>query len=745
MRIASFVRMLCLVLLLGAPGYAVRAEEVIEEIVVTARRVEERLQDTSTAVSVVGRERLEKYVVADVEDLQFIVPALNVADSFSLTRISMRGLGNVADLSGEDATVMLHVDGLPIGRPEIQDVAFFDLERVEVLRGPQGTLFGRNATAGSINLITAKPTEDFEGQFSVSGGKYDLIELDAAVSGPLTPRIRGRVAVRSINRDGFGENLVTGNDVNDLNRKMARAHLQFDIAEHVELLLTTDYASQDDSSGAPSFLRGTFPDVPGLAPFGAGGFAPPESRDVAGNIDTQTEEETWGVAAQLDWRFTESFYSKLIVGYREFTTLLIEDKDVSAVENDFGTTGLPPTIFHQGPHDGDQLSVELQLFHNTEILGRPLNAMAGAFYFDEGLDKDFWIGDQPTQDFSLPWIHWIGGADTESIAGYWNLQYDVTDWMSLRAGGRYTREERSIHNVTLLRLGGGPALELVSPVDNDDESFGEYTSSFGADFSMTENVTLFYTFSEGFQSGAGVFAPGGSPISDPTLSESHELGLKSEWLDRRLVVNLAAFDMDVEGIKREVSVPDPERGLVLFFTNAGDLEVSGVELDAQLSIRDFRLSTAVAYLDAELADFELVNQFDPLAATDPSAALNDVSGNRALRSPEWKANMLAEYDFRIPGQEGILTLGTTVSYTGKNFLNETSSPPEPITVIPSYTLVDARVQYSPPSEQWAVSLWGQNLTGVKEVTDLVVTGLPRTVQVLLTPPLTWGVTFDYKF
>ena len=232
----------------------------LEEIIVTAQKRDQSLQEVTAAVTALSSERLESAHVNNIEDLQLIVPSMYFGNDFNMAKLTIRGVGSNTSTTGSETGVALHVDGAVVARAEAQLTSLFDLDRVEVLRGPQGSLYGRNAVGGSINLITAKPTEEFSGYGRLSYGDYNYINFEGALAGPLgSDRVLGRIAVKSEDRDGFGENPVTGNDVDDLDRKMARAHLQFNLSDDFDILLSGEYYDQNDRSRALKFRRDAFP------------------------------------------------------------------------------------------------------------------------------------------------------------------------------------------------------------------------------------------------------------------------------------------------------------------------------------------------------------------------------------------------------------------------------------------------------------------------------------------------------
>jgi len=262
----------------GSPSVHAQAD-VLEEVVVTARKREETLQDISAAVSVVSGDMLRDKVVTDVRDLQNLIPSLNVGEAIGIMKLNMRGLSNSTVVRGEDSEVVLHVDGAVISRAEAQGSAFFDLDRIEVLRGPQGTLYGRNSTGGTVNLITAKPTEELSGYLNGTVGNYSLKKFEGAIAGPIAERVLGRIALMGVDRDGYAKNLATGKDFLDERRWATRAHLQFNMTDDVTFLLTGEYTKQNDRSGHLTFLDTLFgtphPTIPPQ------NFSDPGSRDGA--------------------------------------------------------------------------------------------------------------------------------------------------------------------------------------------------------------------------------------------------------------------------------------------------------------------------------------------------------------------------------------------------------------------------------------------------------------------------------
>ncbi|RYG63774.1 TonB-dependent receptor, partial [bacterium] len=345
----------------------------LEEIVVTAQKRAQSLSDVAAAVTALPGDRLVTAQVSSVQDLQTIVPSVNFGSDFNQAKIFIRGVGANTSTTGNSTAVALHVDGAVVARAEAQLTSLFDLERVEVLRGPQGTLYGRNATGGSINLITAKPTQDLTGYARMTFGNYGMLNTEGALSGGLTDKLSARIAIRSESRDGFGTNPVTGQDVDDLNRRMARLSAQYDFTDAASLLVSAEVFRQNDSSGAVHYLRASFPGVARLAPLGVGGYAI-APRDLATETQPGTDSDSQSYTATLRIAATDQLTFTNIANYRKFDTSLFQDLDLSAIAG-VGTAAYPTTV-QERRIDSEQYSNELQVNWS----GQYLNAVGGLFY-----------------------------------------------------------------------------------------------------------------------------------------------------------------------------------------------------------------------------------------------------------------------------------------------------------------------------------------------------------------------------
>lgn len=700
----------------AATPQASEAATAGDDIIVTARKREESLQDTSMALSVVDDTLLDRKQISDVTGLQGVVPTITIGETVGLLKINVRGLGNSTNTRSEDSDVVLHVDGTVVSRMEAQAMAFFDLERVEVLRGPQGTLYGRNSTGGTINLVTKKPTSTFEGYASATLGNYNLIKMDTAVSGPITDTISARLALTSTDRGGFGKNIQTGNDIEDQKRYAGRLHVRFQPSDRVDFLLTGEYAKQDDASGFFGFLAPLFP--PPFVPRGAGGFSDPNSRDVASNFDPQLERETWSVTGNLTVELTDAIKVRNIINYRELDFFLAQDLDTSTVST---------ASYVSIPLHDEQFSEEFQVIYESDRL----NAIAGLFYFKETFGGTTNIGTGPNTGIFL---RLVGQSKTEAIAPFFNIAYDLSDAFTLRVGGRYNTEKRSIVNDTILN---GNRITTDNDVSDDRRRISAYTGEYGVDWNISDHAMVYYTFSQGFRSGAALIFQSNSPIIDPTRVENHEIGLKFESSDRRFYANVAAFKAKITDIQRTQASINPATGLLATrVNNVDELKTKGVEVDAGWSpTADLKLRGSVAWLEAKFQNFVTD---DPIIF---GTLEQQVAGNTNSQAPEWKWS--AGADYTIPFANGSkLTVSGDVSYQSKVFFDEFNRAPF---VEDKYALVDASMTYYFANEQLSASVWGKNLTGQDRFADVSFSAFGQVISKQWIPPRTYGATVRYEF
>ena len=700
----------------SAPVPAGATEEApADEIIVTARKRAESLQDTSMALSVVDEKLLERKQIGDVNGLQTVVPTITIGETVGMLKINIRGLGNSTNTRSEDSDVVLYEDGAVISRMEAQSSAFFDLQRVEVLRGPQGTLYGRNSTGGAINLITRKPTDTFEGYVDATVGNYGLVKTDAAVSGPLSSTLSARAAITATNRGGYGKNIATGADIEDQKRYAGRLQLLFKPSDRFQFLLSGSYAKQDDASGFFGYLAPLFPFAnPPVPPRGAGGFSDPTSRDVASNFDPQLKKETWSVTGTLDYKLTDNLSIRNVMKYRRLNFFIAQDLDTSTVST--------PT-YVSIPLKDKQFSEEFQFIYDSDRI----QAIAGLYYFNEKFGGETGIGTGPNTGI---YFRLLGESKTEALAPFFNVAFDVNDAVTLRVGGRYNSDKRSIVNSTILN--GNASVPAIA---NDRRTINAYTGEYGVDWNITDRAMVYYTFSQGFRSGAALIFQSTSPIIDPTKVENHEIGLKFESDDRTFFANVAAFTAKVTDLQRT------QASLVngLLSTRVNNIEAmrnKGIEFDAGWTpVPNLSLHGSAAYLSAKFIDFE---SDDPIVQ---GTTVVQLAGNSTQQAPRWKWNAGAVFTMPFSNGSSLVASGD-VSYQSSVWFDEFNRAPF---AEGGYALVDASLTYNFVGDKLRMSVWVKNLTDQKRFADVSFSAFGQVISKQWVPPRTVGATIHCDF
>ena len=631
-----------------------RDQEFAGSIIVTAQKREESLQDAAVAVTAIGGDRLQNQQINNLQDLQVAVPAVTFGNDFNMAKVFIRGVGANTSTTGSSTGVALHVDGVYVARAEAQLTSLFDLERVEVLRGPQGTLYGRNAVGGSINLISAKPSAFLEGYVRANFGNYSHLVTEAAIGGPVTDGVRFRVAAKADQSDGYGKNPATGKDVDDSGRWMGRAHLEFDLGTTGALLLTGEYFRQNDSSGAVHYLAPSFPGVPRLAPLGVGGYAV-KPRDLASEIQPGVDTETYSLTATLDLELTNSLSLTNIANFRDFQSDLYQDLDLSAVVDGFTVNGQSSTVQRRAI-DSRQYSNELQLGYDSDLL----TGVLGAFYFNEeqhpidslgltrssgvptnsailqrdGVDLDrayFLCGFRPdgtTGGAALQTPKRVcirSNLDTDAWAIFGQATVDLgtlsdtLEGFSIKLGGRFSHEKVTSENpgIVIRYVPGVPNNALPTLVATEDQThaertFKDFSPEAGVQYRPNSDLLLYYTYSEGFKAGSGENAFASLTIVDPEYIQNHEVGIKATLLDGRLNVSLAGYTYDLSGLQLNKTISGGPTGYTTIFDNAADSSASGLELELFGNpFPGFRFSTALSYIDAKFGEYVTVDPFSP--------------------------------------------------------------------------------------------------------------------------------------
>ena len=747
------------------PAPTEQAEQDGGTILVTAQKREQELSDVSLSVSAVGAEQLANTNTSGIEALQNLVPSVSFGNDFNFAKLFIRGIGLSSSLPGVDPSVALHVDGAVVSLAQAQLGSMFDLERVEVLRGPQGTLYGRNATGGAVNLITAKPTATLDGYVRLTVGGPDLnLVGEAAVGGPLGDKVRARLAVRALKRDGYGINEVTGNDIDDAQQLSARAHLEFLPSDTLSILLTGEYHAEDDRSLAIKFREVSFPGVltdgtaanDGLSALGQrtnadGSLASfsTNPRNLRANFDPINDRKQWALTGTITFDVSDAVSLRSQTSFRDFEAIFFHDFDMSSyLGYPLAQTG--PTrssANHWQPVFQNQVTQELQA--NVET--GDLHAVFGVFYLDETIEVENHIGLDVLTNTDPFRVQFDGSLFVETWAAYGNATYDVTDWLSLKAGARYSWEKRHLQNNT--GLGSAALNQLVlDPLQWDHSKIWEdFSPSLGVEVRPNNDWLFYANWSRGFKSGTAEIGSTRRqsltqplPFVDPEKVEAFELGAKYATGD--LNFNLATFFQRLKNGQFSLTRPIP---VAPFFTstltNAAQSEAYGAEVEVLWQPTDaFSLNAALAYLHSEFTEFSAADPLDArLFAPGANAALllQDLSGNATRMSPRWSVNIYPTYEIGL-ANGGSITLGSNFAYKSKQYHTEFND--ERLSQ-DGYIMLDANIRYDAPDGQLSVNLWAKNITDELVYAGSFSVSTSRAIGGTLMPPRSYGVTLGYDF
>ncbi len=729
------------------------------DIVVTAQRREQRLSDVSLSVTAVGGETLANTNTNNIEALQNVVPTISFGNDFNFAKLFIRGIGLSSSLPGVDPSVALHVDGVVVSLAQAQLGSMFDLERVEVLRGPQGTLYGRNATGGAVNLITARPTAEWTGYARLTVGGPDLNLMgEAALGGPLSEHVRARIAVQTVHRDGYGINELTGHDIDNARQFSIRGHLEFLPMDRLSILLTGEYHGENDRSLAIKFREVSFPGVlndanpanDGLSALGQrdGASFASNPRNLRTNFDPINDRDQWALTGRITFEASDAITLRSITSYRDFRAIFFHDFDMSSyLGYPLAQTGpIRSSANHWQPVFQHQFSQELQA--NVEM--HNLHAVLGLFYLDEAIRVENHIGFDVLTNTDPFRVQFDGRLDNRAWAAFANVTYDITDRFSVKAGGRYSWERRHLANNT--GLGSAALNQLVlDPLQWDvSKSWDDFSPSLGLEFRPNDAWLIYGNWSRGFKSGTAEIGSTRRqsttqplPFVDPEEVEAFEVGVK--YQSRTFNVNLAGFFHRLKNGQFSLTRPIP---VPPFFTstltNAAESEAYGAELELLWRpSRHFTLNASVAYLHSVFTNFFSKDPLDPALFGPGGASVpdQDLSGNATRMSPRWSVNVFPAYEVDL-SDGSTLTLASNLAYRGRQFHTEFN---DLRLSQGAYAMWDANILYRSPDRHYSLNLWVKNITDELVYAGSFSVSTSRAIGGTLMPPRTYGITVGYAF
>lgn len=696
----------------------------IEEIVVTATKRAESVQDVPISISAYSGDFLEDSDIKTLQDLSLYAPNFTMAYSSQATnaRIFVRGVGSVGN-SGIETSVGVFVDGVYYPRPGSVIGNLLDIQTAEVLRGPQGTLFGRNTAVGALNLTTRNPSDEFEGYVQVGAGDYSAYSVEGVVNAPFSEKVAGRFAAKYAERDGYGFNSLANEEIGERDDLTLRAKLGIEFSDNVTGKLTLDYNEVNSGGQVIEMLPETaspFFDGTMVALFGEP-VSTEDGYDQVVNQDHQDSlsDEQWGIALDLEFAAGDHTF-RSITAYRDWEA----DNRESALR----MTG--DVLPRNHNYTTETISQEFQLLSPAD---QPLTYVLGLFYYEEDydIDEDFDAG----ADTCIPVIFALTGslataqaclaqsqfpaADSDytqsltSAAAFAQATYSFTDRFSMTFGGRFTDDDKdaAFSQTTPNAIIGSffRAPEDVPDLAAEDSAF---TWLVNASFYPSDDVMLFGTVSTGFKGGG--FNSGGSGaalgrdrrIFKEETSINYELGVKSTLADGKATLNVTLYHTELDDFQDRSF-----DGLSFLTRNAGKRTQQGFEADFVLNpVDSLIIYGGVSYLDAEFDSFE---DASPLpgneTSPDPDLAAPDLSGQTPHFSPEWQGSLVAEWRAAIGSGNLEWFVRPEYTYIGEqNIGGNTNLNPQSIQ--DSYGLVNLRLGIGAADGRWQLTAWGKNLS-----------------------------------
>lgn len=693
----------------------------LDSITVTARKREETLQEVPVAVTAFTSEALDKLNVQDIADLDSQVPNLTIyaaRGASSTVTAYIRGVGQSDPTWGADPGVGIYLDDVYIARPQGALLDVFDVSRIEVLRGPQGTLYGKNTIGGAIKYISRGLPTQVEGYAQITAGNYNQLDAKAAIGGPLggaDSGLRGRIAVASMNRDGFGENTLTGQPISDKQINAARLNLGAYAGDDFDVQFALDWI--DDQSG----MRGSKMLAPN--PF-TPAYPPMDDRyDIRSGMQNLNSVETKGASATVNWRPNDDIALKYVVAKRESDSHSNIDFDTTPVKlADVG-----------GFYEDNQVSNELQL--NYDAGGR-VRGVVGLYQFSGEAG-----GQIRNNFFNLQFGDTRGKVLTDSIALYADWTFDLTNKLKLDVGARYTDEDKRA--IVLNRFYSDATFSRPIAVAADFDkttNFKNVSPKVSLDYQITPDIMVYGLATRGFKSGGyniranAVAVPrSAEPFDDETV-DSFEIGSKMGFLDSRLFLNLSAFHNKYKDIQLSVFTGIDTNGdgvndaFFGDFTNAGKGTVNGLEIEYQfLPTANWLISGNLAWLDTKYDEYM-------------DRGVNVADQMKFTNAPDFSGALNVEYRTELANGSN---LSARVGYSYQSEVWPTTDL-SPVIKQDGYGLVNAGVIWK-LNDAWTFSLQGTNLADKEYRTTGYNIPAVGTLIGFYGPPRQYSLSVRYDF
>lgn len=726
-------------------------KELFEVIQVTANRTVSDASKTPVAVTAMGEEALRSSGVTNPTALGDVIPNVSI-DRTNGLQITIRGVTSTDNTEKGDPSAAFLVDGVYIARPQVQEVSFFDIDRVEVLRGPQGTLYGRNTTAGVVNIISAKPRDDFEGAFNIAYGNYGNTQTDAMLNLPMNDDLAIRAAISLDRRDSFLTPTVTEQYDNDpfKDNMAARLSALYQVNDDITLLVRGDYATMQ---GVPQnvVLASNFYRLPFTLPVGGGRGVDPEyysssaSEKLKRNhrfvVQPDRNNTTWGLHAELDWTLTDEWTLSYLASSRKFK----RDEHSSNVIG-VRSNGTVLSVKDRFYGDYEQMSHELRFAFQGESLSwqggvYAFSEESGIYYLLEG-----YLAPNPGE------VGYIFGfpqnpTKAESLAFFSQGTYNVTDDLRITAGIRHTSDDKSRFGATIIHSSFDEPLAYMNngrdSLNLADRNYKKTTWKLGADYDLTDRVMVYGSVATGYKAGgfndgctteqAGCVnpLPEEAVYYNPETLTAYELGIKSR-IGNTLMVNSNVFHYKYEGLQLS-QTSNICGGPCQVTTNAAAALVDGVEIEGIFRPNlDNTFNLNFTWLDARYDDYQITPQFN-------------FKGEQLSRSPEFTVGLGYKYSHEL-ANGGSLDIGINSKWSDEYVIY--SNQIRANFRQPSYRKTDVTLTYNSPEGDWYAQLYAKNLENEITISSVASTSQIPTLNdgtVAIADPRLFGVRFGMKF
>ena len=707
--------------------------QVLEEIVITAERHSENLQEVPNAITALSRMTIEQSDIHDLTGIATRVPGLTFSPfSPGQNIVALRGASSNDDGAGTDNSVAVFVDDVYLGRVSNINPEMFDLERVEVLRGPQGTLYGKNTIGGAINVVSTRPnTEEPEGRVRLNLGNYARRDLAGLITGPLGGGWAGKASFSYRKRDGWVDNVYLGKKIKDDDVKAFRAQLLY-AGESFEALLSADFNQLDiedmaripiatGEPGDPAFWAAPVPGSYADLCAGRGADC------AAGPIDGYAKRDAWGLSSKLSWSLDRGELIS-ITAYRE-----------NEADWNMDSTGTPvsplPPLFNQINDDIFDLTDQFtQEFRWVSRIGESIDYVAGLWYLREDTDRTECFDNDVTASDCTPdadngatdWYRQVNR--TTSYAAFGQFDWSFADAWELTVGGRYSADRKSIDNDAI----AGDFVVINQTFSNSvSASWSQFTPKLSLAYMPNGDTTIYGAVSWGFKSGGFAAAPQGIEFTEPLDQEeavNFELGVKAD-LAGAFRLNAALFHTEYQDLQMQTFGPLTAAAAFGTFQtfNAGDAKIQGIELEATWVVTEqLTLSGFYAFQDSEFGDTNI-----------PGTAFPDQSGQDLIRAPENKFSINAHY--LMPLASGA-ELGLNLSW---RYTDDQRGELEPWSIQPAFDLFDARLSWTRNDGALELAVWGRNLADEEYISH--VYAIASSVVAVFGDPRMYGATLSYRF